>query len=229
MIRRHILTPGRPAHEQQVVIWALLLRMEKVHHLFSQLHKLAFLHPPQPQISKIQCGLASVEGYTQGDLLSTAPSRQKIVPWSSIKMKLTFHSFCGNWSSAHLMLKRVCGIHKISNARSPFYQLEKLWFVTSTYIGSSTSVDLNARFVKYNNKLLFITRIWMFQKHWMCTDITWLLRENEAFASEVVPVPFSSNVATREAVPSFGTQMMKQIIREVYFGCEVAHLSLCQA
>ena len=44
-----------------------------------------------------------------------------IVFWPSIKMKLTFHSFCGNWSSAHLMLKTcVCGIHKISNARSPF-------------------------------------------------------------------------------------------------------------
>ena len=51
--------------------------MEKVHHLFSQPHKLAFLHPLQPQISKIQCGLASVESYTQGDLLSTTPLREK--------------------------------------------------------------------------------------------------------------------------------------------------------
>ena len=125
MIRRHIFTPGRPAHEQWAVIWALLLRMEKVHHLFSQLHKLVFLHSPQPPILKIQCGLASVESYTQGDLLSTTPMRRNIAlfsdPPSSIKMKLTFHSFCGNWSSAHLMLKTcVCGIHKISNARSPF-------------------------------------------------------------------------------------------------------------
>ena len=97
-----------------------------------------------------------------------------------------------------------------------------------TYVRSRASIDMIASLIEWHGVFLFKTPfIAKLNSTVKCCAtflyrrrFTWFLTVNELFASDIVPVPFSSNFTVKEAEPSFKQKKYLLVMK-----CERKHMN----